>query len=241
MVTKQKPLAKGGFCLFIVRFEIESNFENRLNLRGLKMKTVSINVYSYDELSKLAQARAESDWLNSDPTYNLINTWENFVLELHGVGVELSSWKFDYSVYEVTLDRSCALLEYFFSGHVVIKKILNIYHTLAFHPKAYWLNSKKRISKIQKIKNEDHNWILNEFIYELEKTILRGDYRRSLWFCLNESIQQAAQAVQEKYDSILESFSKTARQDNFVFFEDGKRYYGKLRFENENEIQKDEK
>ena len=85
-------------------------------------KKISINVYSYDELSKLAQARAESDWLNSDPTYNLINTWENFVLELHGVGIELSSWKFDYGVYEVTLDRSCALLEYFFSGHVVLKK-----------------------------------------------------------------------------------------------------------------------
>ena len=120
-----------------------------------------------------------------------------------------------------------------------LKKILSIYHTLAFHPKAYWLNSKKYISKIQKIKNENHNWILNEFIYELEKTILRRDYKRSLWFCLNESIQQAAQTVQEEYDSILESFSKTARKGNFVFFEDGKRYYGKLRSENENEIRKD--
>lgn len=100
------------------------------------MKKISINVYSYDELSKLAQARAESDWLNSDPTCNLINTWKNFVLELQGVGVELSSWKFDYGVYEVTLDRSRALLEYFFSGHVALKKNFEHLSYISLPPKS---------------------------------------------------------------------------------------------------------
>ena len=225
MVTKQKPLTKGGFCLFIVRFEIESNFENRLNLRGLKMKTVSINVYSYDELSKPAQEKAESDWLDSDPAYSMFDEWRNFIAKLKDLGIEVDSWEFDYGTHHVWFNQSSDLIWYRMTPITILKKLLYFYHELAFCPKVYWLNGKKRISKIQKIEDESLDWITNAFVYGLKESIQQKEYRRSLEYCLESAIEHAAKPLQEEYEYVLSSFPLEAKENNYYFYDDGRRFY----------------
>ena len=227
MVTKQKPLVKGGFCLFIVWFEIESNFENRLNLRGLKMKTVSINVYSYDELSSQAQNKAFYDWQGTDPAHDLFVDWVEFLEELEYQGVGFESWKFNYCTHNIQLDLSCDLFNYERGDLSILKKLHSIYYELAFSPKTYWLKGKTYISKIQMI--QDCNWIMTEFVSGIKKfikdAVQRKYGKRPLEFYIHAAIEQAAKVVQEEYDDILNSFPQIVRKKNYYFYADGRRFY----------------
>lgn len=191
------------------------------------MKVISINVYTYDELSKPAQEKAESDWLDSDPAYDLFVDWVEFLEELEYQGVGFKSWKFNYCTHNIQLDLSCDLFDYERGELSILKKLLSIYYELAFSPKIYWLKGKTHISKIQMI--QDCNWIMAEFVSGIKRFIKEAVQRkygkRPLEFYIQAAIEQAAKVVQEEYDDILNSFPQMVRKNSYYFYADGRRFY----------------
>lgn len=198
------------------------------------METILVKVYSYNELSEKAQIKAKNDWIDSDPTKGLINySWALFVDNLKSLGIELNSWNFEYLNHEVSLKRTGTFLESHILYQAALRKVLSIYHEIVFCPKIYRFNDKKRISKIQMVEDEDLDDITKEFASELKETIRRGDYRRSLYFCINTAVQRAAQFVQKEYNFLIDMFPEWAARFKYRFFADGSRYYNDGGFFNE--------
>lgn len=225
MVTKQKPLTKGGFSLFIVKFEIESNFENRLNLRGLKMKYISIPVYRYSELSEQAQFSARIEWEDTNPTEYLIDSFKEFIKELEYVGIILHSWEFDYCEFDFKFYIYSDLGEFEMEGLSAFKKILGLYYKLNLVPKIYKSKTKRRISKIQEVPDEKHDWIYYSFVESLKEILQKKNLKCSLEDYLKEALDRTLEEIQKEYVAILESLPTVAEDYDYYFYANGSRCY----------------
>ena len=226
MVTKQKPLAKGGFYLFIVWFEIESNFENHLNLRGLKMKYISTPVYKYSELSEQAQFNARIEWEDTeDPTYYFRNDVKEFITELKDTGIVIHSWSIDYCDFDYEFTINCDLSEHEVEGLSAFKKILALYYQLNSVPKIYESKTQQRISKIQQIPNGNFSWMYWSFIESLKEVIQQKKVESDLIEYVKKILNRTFEKLQQNFRAELDSLPVVAEEYEYYFFANGSRCY----------------
>ena len=226
MVTKQKPLTKGGFSLFIVKFEIESNFENRLNLRGLKMKYISTPIYKYSELSKQAQFTARIEWEDTeDPTYYFRNNIKEFITELKDVGIVIHSWSVDYCDFDYEFTINCDLSEHEVEGLSAFKKILALYYQINSVPKIYESKTKQRISKIQHTPRDDFSWMYWSFIESLKEVIQQKKVESDLIEYVKKILNRTFEKLQQGFRAELDSLPIVAEEYGYYFFANGSRCY----------------
>lgn len=226
MVTKQKPLTKGGFSLFIVKFEIESNFENRLNLRGLKMKYISTPVYKYSELSEQAQFSARIEWEDTeDPTYYFRNDIKEFITELKDVGIVIHSWSVDYCDFDYEFTINCDLSEHEVEGLSAFKKILALYYQINSVPKIYESKTKQRISKIQHIPRDDFSWMYWSFIESLKEVIQQKKVESDLIEYVKKILNRTFEKLQQDFRAEVDSLPIVAEEYGYYFFANGSRCY----------------
>ena len=189
------------------------------------MKKISINVYSYDELSKTAQSNAQIEWENTNPTDYLIEDFQKFLAELKDIGIVLHSWSFDYCEFHYSFYTNSDLTVYDIEGLSAFKKILSLYYQLNLVPKIYKSKTKQRISKIQQVPDDTHDWMYYAFVESLKEVIQQKSSKYNLTVYLEEALDLTLKEIQREYRAILDSFPTVAADYEYYFYEDGSRCY----------------
>lgn len=189
------------------------------------MKYISIPIYKYSELSKQAQFSARIEWENTNPTDYLIDSFKEFIKELEYVGIILHSWEFDYCEFDFKFYIYSDLGEFEMEGLSAFKKILGLYYKLNLVPKIYKSKTKRRISKIQEVPDEKHDWIYYSFVESLKEILQKKNLKCSLEDYLKEALDLTLEEIQKEYVAILESLPTVAEDCGYYFYANGSRCY----------------
>lgn len=198
------------------------------------MKTVSINVYSYPELSEKAKQKAYYHWLETEPEDWV--TWElrESLKDLESYGVKLSKWQFDETNYWFILDTSSDLAPEIeiteLKGLTALKKAMHLYAEITIRPKTYY-TSKPRLLKHRKSKTLFHNegdylWTTYSFTMTLKELINKKDLSLSLFDYISSSMNTLFKDVQREYayQTSQETFEDTSEDNEWFYFENGNLY-----------------
>lgn len=198
------------------------------------MKTVSINVYSYPELSEKAKQKAYYRWLETDPAGWVTMDLRDFLVDLEGYGVKLTKWQFDESNYWFILDTSSDLAPEIeiteLKGLTALKKAMRLYAEIVIRPKTYY-TSKPRLLKHRKSKTLFHSegdylWTTYSFTMTLKELINKKDLSLSLFDYISSSMNTLFKDVQREYaDQTSQEAFKLNNEDNeWFYFENGNLY-----------------
>lgn len=190
------------------------------------MKYIQIPVYKYSELSKNAQYNAQIEWADTtNPTDYLIDSFKEFIKELEYVGIILHSWEFDYCEFDFKFYINSDLTEFEVEGLSAFKKVLGLYYKLNLVPKIYKSKTKRRISKIQEVTDEKHDWIYYSFVESLKEILQKKNLKCSLEDYLKEALDLTLEEIQKEYVAILESLPTVAEDYEYYFYANGSRCY----------------
>lgn len=199
------------------------------------MKTVSINVYSYSELSEKAKQKAYYRWLETEPGDWIIYDFRESLEILEDCGVKLTKWQFDESNYWFILDTSSDLAPEIeiteLKGLTALKKAMHLYAEIAIRPKTYY-TSKTRLLKHRKSKTLFHSegdylWTTYSFTMTLKELINKKDLSLSLYDYLSAGIDNLFKVVQREYadQTSQETFEDTSEDNEWFYFDNGN-FYG---------------
>lgn len=190
------------------------------------MKYIQIPVYEYSELSRQAQYNAQMEWEDTtDPTEYVIDNFKEFIKELEYVGIVLHSWEFDYGRINYKFYTNSDLTEFDVEGLSAFKKVLGLYYKLNLVPKVYETKTKRRISKIQEVTDDKHDWMYYSFVKSLKEILQKKNLECSLEDYLKEVLDITLEEIHQDYEAALNSLPTEAEDYGYYFFENGSRYY----------------
>jgi hypothetical protein len=214
-------------------------FENQLKINNqryleIKMKTVSINVYSYPELSEKAKQKAYYRWLETEPEDWIIYDFRETLEILEDCGVKLTKWQFDESNYWFILDTSSDLAPEIeiteLKGLTALKKAMHLYAEIAIGPRIF-RNPEFGLCKYRESKVLFHNegvssWSIDYFYVALKELINKKDLSLSLYDYLSAGMDNLFKIFQQSYaDQLSEEAFKIESEDRGLFyFENGSLY-----------------
>ena len=190
------------------------------------MKYIQIPVYEYSELSRQAQYNAQMEWEDTtDPTVYVIDDFRKFITELEYVGIVLHSWEFDYGRINYKFYTNSDLTEFDVEGLSAFKKVLGLYYKLSLTPKVYESVTKRRISKIQEVTDDKHDWMYYSFVKSLKEIIQKKNLKCSLEDYLKEALDITLKQIHLDYEAALNALPTVAEDYGYYFFENGSRCY----------------
>ena len=207
-----------------MKFEIESNFENRLNLRGLKMKMKRPRrKFPYAELPEKIQKIAIESWYDKFHRIQYLLYWEEFCKTLEQKGLVLKYGDFNIWKAEVDVDPYSTLGTSQFikdiTGKSALKKVMAFYDSLRLATKTYRLNKGQYVSKVFM-----KNWYWKNaheqaFMSCLKEQIQNKNLELTLYDYFQAAIKQSAQALIDDTQKLISNSSEEIEKE--LFFRDG--------------------
>lgn len=112
------------------------------------MKTVNLNLYSFDELNENAQEKVISTWRDKDDYFWGSGNSESLKAFCKIFNIKIKDYDYGYHNY-VNSNFNLDLDILKFKNTLAYKYLWNNYKSDIFKPKYYYKNGKKRLSKIQ--------------------------------------------------------------------------------------------
>ena len=112
------------------------------------MKTVNLNLYSFDELNESAQEKVIATWRDNEEYFWISENSESLEAFCKLFAIEIKDYDYGYRNYvNSSFNLSLDILE--FKNTLAHKYLWNNYKHDIFKPKYYYKNGKARHSKIQ--------------------------------------------------------------------------------------------
>lgn len=187
------------------------------------MKTVNLNLYSFDELSENAQEKVISTWRDNDQYFWDSENTDSLNAFCKIFDIKIKDYEYGYRNYiNSSFNLSLDILE--FKNVVAYKYLWSNYKSDIFKPKQYYKNGKKRLSKIQL--NNDFvltgYYIDNEILAPIYDFLKKPD-NSSIEDLLNDCLNNWLSAGRKDYEywNSEECIREEIKDNDYLFLANG--------------------
>lgn len=187
------------------------------------MKTVNLNLYSFDELSESAQEKVISTWRDNDEYFWGSENSESLKAFCKIFAIKIKDYDYGYRNY-INSSFNLSLDKLEFKNVLAYKYLWNNYKSDIFKPKYYYKNGKKRLSKIQL--NNDFvltgYYIDNEILAPIYDFLKKPD-NSSIEDLLNDCLNNWLSACRKDYEywNSAECIREEIKDNDYLFLTNG--------------------
>jgi hypothetical protein len=187
------------------------------------MKTVNLNLYSFDELSENAQEKVISTWRDNDLYFWDSENTNSLNAFCKIFDIKIKDYEYGYRNYiNSSFNLSLDILE--FKNVLAYKYLWNNYKSDVFKPKYYYKNGKKRLSKIQ-LNNDcvlTGYYIDNEILAPIYDFLEKPD-NSSIEDLLNDCLNNWLSACRKDYEywNSAECIREEIKDNDYLFLANG--------------------